>query len=263
MAREIQKKDNIDEAQKNSSQMYSIRIEVEFVDGEQAIPLTWKSESLDWKYVPSTDGSISIGTEHFGANMRVPDFSFGQYDAKNRKFKRNIERKTTSKASIVIVVESPHKHELTSREPLSNKNTREKFFANILAVCSVLGVHRSVDVVVVNPIQWQASLAALYVGKPPNGMAETVRNQVWRHIWDYVDEEGSPAQRDFLTRLNRFHPVSVINACTSSLSDRVSKALDEYNNVFRTTHPSSWPLPLRITRLSRPPKVESSRGQGD
>ena len=69
-------------------------------------------------------------------------------------------------------------------------------------------------IIISNPIQLQTSLHAIH-GEPIKGSGKTLRNNVWKTLWD---EEH--IKECFLARLTAYSPCLIINACTGKLTPR-------------------------------------------
>ena len=96
------------------------------------------------------------------------------------------------------------------------------------------------QVILMNPIQWQASLYDLY--KDASSMHRVLRDKIWKQIWLLP-----VVREDFIQRLNMYHPILIINACTGqnygdSLKSAVRKEIKEnyWNTIFPIGHPSTW-----------------------
>ena len=103
-------------------------------------------------------------------------------------------------------------------------------------------------IVISNPIQFQTSLHAIHQQKL-NGAWKTLRNNVWRTLWD--DEEGH-IKRCFRTRLDCYYPKVIINACTDKLKRHVNTFVQRWIaerrqaergqivHLYEIYHPSYW-----------------------
>ncbi|MBW4862959.1 MAG: hypothetical protein KZY55_06605 [Paeniclostridium sp.] len=90
--------------------------------------------------------------------------------------------------------------------------------------------------IICNPIQYQTSLY-MFHGMQLQDDYTTLRNQCWRKIW-----EEQSIKDDFKKRMDLYKPSLIINACTSSLQDYITKYLksNNYSNIYTTYHPSYW-----------------------
>ena len=122
---------------------------------------------------------------------------------------------------IVLLLESPHKHEYCRgiNDPIAP--ARGPTGDNI---CTYLGevleqieqqqvLECGDDVTISNPIQFQTSLSTIH-GRSLSGKGSSpwkrLRNAVWTTLW-----EENYIKQDFLLRLCHYNPKIIINACTS------------------------------------------------
>lgn len=90
-------------------------------------------------------------------------------------------------------------------------------------------------VIISNPIQFQANLLTIH-GQSTwnNSRMETLRNNVWKALWNEGSVEGcfGYIQLCFRARLNTYDPRLIINACTGDLQSLVT-------NFVRTELPTA------------------------
>lgn len=148
---------------------------------------------------------------------------------------------------IVIVLESPHVDEYTSdMQPISpaQANTGTKINSNIEDLLENINsrVHfkqnEVIEIALVNPIPLQTSLGTIH-NKRLKGKYSTLRNNVWRGIWENTDYK-----EDFINLINSLSPEDIIiNACTADLKNSVrqaiSKASNQNKNIVESYHPSA------------------------
>ena len=117
---------------------------------------------------------------------------------------------------------------------------------------------REFPLILCNPIQFQTSLwafhrisigqevARLLTGPKKVFTAGDIRNLVWMKLWEIKE-----AQQCFISRITKFHPALIINACTGSLRNKQSLKshvdqvlrdlpLDYSYLLCHTGHPSYW-----------------------
>ena len=135
--------------------------------------------------------------------------------------------------SIVLLLESPHKYEYQPGNincPIApaNGTTGENIHRCLSTVLSgIRAKHievrpseselllRGRHVIISNPIQYQTSLHAIHGQSVQDSPWDTLRNNVWKTLWN--DEDGHVKQC-FLGRLNTYNPSLIINACTGALT---------------------------------------------
>ncbi len=150
--------------------------------------------------------------------------------------------------TLVIILESPHKEEYCGNcldQPIApaQGNTGSN-------LCGWLDrVHHSdpylrdhvrdqTRIIISNPVQYQASLAAILClrGKKP------ITIPVWRKLW-----ECEMIKNDFIRRMVNYQPDFIINVCTSDISENVKCFLQEKRSclpdqakTYKVHHPSVW-----------------------
>ncbi len=158
-----------------------------------------------------------------------------------------------SQKSIVLILESPHKYEYTAfMNPLvpangstgsqivgyrKDKRTRHIEWIVEQFTESFAELNSRYPLVLCNPIQYQTSLNYLLGGK----LNKAIRNDVWKQIWKIPAVE-----KDFISRLIKYNPALIINACTSPVSAQIEEcvlgrcSLDADIYYCSSYHPSSW-----------------------
>lgn len=161
------------------------------------------------------------------------------------------EEPPSGQVGIAVILESPHESEYdpvsyAPLAPLNNLDSRCKFLrriGDILNRIAELGVTiPQGDVVLCNPVPYQASLARLYRVRRPYPL-EQITQEVWRNIYSI-----HAVRTDFRVRLAcHYRPALIINACTSRLQNRVHSTLKAlvsggYLNadLARAFHPAAW-----------------------
>jgi hypothetical protein len=162
--------------------------------------------------------------------------------------------------TIVVLLESPHRDEYTRDDsrfkPIApaQGDTGTRFRKRLPDVINEAWKQLKVthklastySIILANPIQWQASLARYYSEE----LKKSVRNRVWKCLWNYKDGEDLIVQRYFKDRLREYKPRLIINACTANLSSNIDSyflrskesqdSILDNCRVVRTYHPSSW-----------------------
>ena len=155
--------------------------------------------------------------------------------------------------SIVLLLESPHKEEygenLTDRR--APAASRSGTGGNIDRCLDTVLMHIQLEtgliaprchVVISNPVQFQTSLHAALRDEHRKKLNKKLRDNVWLTLWaePYI-------QQCFRSRLGRYHPKMIINACTSNLKPCVTSCVEEWNHgrnpvvpLYEVPHPASW-----------------------
>jgi hypothetical protein len=198
-----------------------------------------------WNYVRPREEQVKVfGTEHFGFDKRIEDMTVGRFRPRKLKLERRSQQPPQSTNTVVVVLESPHKEEYERREPLVR--SRECLMRNVALLCGFY-LSQEADVILCNPIQWQASLANYYEfngAEIHQDLLETVRKNVWEHLWDHREKKRYPARDDFMNRLRGYRPRLIINACTAKLHHHVKTELRKIRmgKVVNVLHPSCWEM---------------------
>lgn len=166
---------------------------------------------------------------------------------------RQLPQQVQEVASIVLLLESPHRYEYTYhdggidsvRAPACGPSG-----SNIdLCLGTVLSrveeqelINVGSHVIISNPIQFQTSLYAVHRRPLSKDCWRDLRDNVWLTLWG---EEN--IRQDFLNRLGRYNPGLIINACTQHLKPCVQSAIGAWANamnrvvpLYEVEHPASW-----------------------
>ena len=161
---------------------------------------------------------------------------------------RRIADGTNYASTIIVVLESPHRHEYADRD----------LARPIAPACGVTGIklqdvlldmlidndaeiRENARVIISNPVPFQTSLDSLYDRTRVNPYTrEKVRDEVWTALWLF-----DPIRRNFLDRIRAYAPYLAINACTAACSQAVSVAISQLGvgQLYESDHPSkpgSW-----------------------
>lgn len=203
------------------------------------------------------NGAVIIPADQFAYGKKVADVRRWRYAA-GEPLRRLEKGEPPLETVVALILESPHLHEYSPEfqplEPLMNprSNTRVvKYLPGMLKhqahLAAVLGRPEfrlpAADIVLVNPVPYQASLVRLWRPEYRNQMLSSVRNNTWNAIWNAVYAGQRLYQEDYLNRLRALHPTLVINACTAGLKDQVTALLrqrTDYPVVEATKHPAYW-----------------------
>lgn len=226
-------------------------------------------------YVRKENGNVVV-TGMFGSRNIVPDvyrYDIRRCQSRFALFEHNVEvsRRKHNKFNdrppindgddtLVVVVESPHRSEYYNDDlssPIAaaqGDNSGDTGYGihhhlaeivNKIAddVTNMGDVYR---VIIANPIRWQTSLSSLHQNSPWNSPWTELRDAVCSALWNLA-----AVRCDFLTRLCKYNPSIVVNACTGgSGDDGFNAEVDQFllcNNIIsdenrrpRTPHPCVW-----------------------
>lgn len=152
--------------------------------------------------------------------------------------------------SVVLIIESPHKDEYDQYfNPISvaqgaTGRKIEKY------ICPILSSGKgetlpdgNYDVIISNPVQFQASLFQLHHQPLNIGEVATVRNKVWKAIYEKEKD-------NFLQRIKGYRPVLLLNGCTAELKPIITQSIlewrrsrnmrDKIDIAVATQHPCIW-----------------------
>ncbi|RYD85558.1 MAG: hypothetical protein EOP84_02120 [Verrucomicrobiaceae bacterium] len=225
--------------------LITIKIAAEFVAGVSTQLADLKVTAPAWNYVQPRRRRVKVfGAEHFGFDKRIEDMTVGRFHPGQLELEGCTQQPPQSVNTVVVVLESPHKEEYARREPLVR--SRDRLMRNVALLCGFY-LSQEADVILCNPIQWQASLANYYefIGKEePQDLLKTVRRNVWEHLWEHCENNRYPARDDFMGRVRSYHPRLVINACTAELRHHIKNQLCQLGMVpvVDAVHPSCWSL---------------------
>lgn len=178
------------------------------------------------------------------------------------------DQRSTYTKTIVIVLESPHKEEYLHNDifnpiaPAQGATGRnvQKYLHCVLhswpGLCDEL--EQGTRIVLSNPVQIQASLAS----KISSSDWRKVRDVVWTAMWN-----DQSVRNDFESRLERYSPDFIINACTHNAGCNCQQCPEntecKKNKVrtflegrfgapkYEVAHPSSWQCSPAHRRLYR------------
>lgn len=167
-------------------------------------------------------------------------------------------RPTPGMGAIVVVLESPHEDEYDYSggqfrpiEPLADESSNKRLRCHMVrlalaaAAAKQVQLRDDVDIVLVNPIQFQTSIHRLVRlnGGGKGRLRASIRNATWRGMWNHQQDSSYPFQVDFANRLIPLQPCLVINACTCALREDMLTFFGGYPHlpmVEVTNHPSVW-----------------------
>ena len=155
--------------------------------------------------------------------------------SQNTKFITNV---VTS--PIVIVLESPHRHEYINGVPVGPaQNTTGTLFKNKFdALISKSVVFNTIstgyhDVIMLNSVQYQCSLGHAL----KTNANKCLRDQIWNNCFQ------NGCSQDITDRISAIKPVCVINLCTKgfiNLQLILHTQISQFANYTYGTHPSTW-----------------------
>lgn len=195
-------------------------------------------------------------SDAFGQDNRVHDDDRYRIDHNSQSPLQYCEPCAPFERALAIILESPHRLEYRNnrinqpRAPAqgpSGYNIRDCLMC-VIRNCDHLrlSIRRRTRVILVNPIQFQCSLVSV-IG--PSSWKGT-RDAVWKALWDQPLIRG-----EFKSRLERYRPDFIINACTHDLSCRCCPnvgekcrkqkvhdfLLEEFSaHLYSTSHPTAW-----------------------
>ena len=228
-------------------------------------------------YVREENGNVVV-TGIFGSRNIVPDvyrYDIRRCQSEFMLFEHSVEanRRMHNKYNdrppindgadtLVVVIESPNRSEYYSND-LSSPIAAAQ--GNISGYTGY-GIHHHLAeivneiaddvtegdvyrVIIANPIRWQTSLSSLHENSSRNSPWKEFRDAIWSALWSMA-----AVRCDFLTRLCKYNPSIVLNACTGGSGDDGCNAeVDQFllcNNVIpdenrrpRTPHPAVWHQP--------------------
>lgn len=233
-------------------------------------------------YVREESGNVVV-TGMFGSRNIVPDvyrydirrcqseFTLFEHSVEvNRRKHNNYNDRppiNDGADTLVVVVESPHRSEYYNDDLYSPIAAAQgdtgcgihHHLADIVKLITddVTDMGSVYRVIIANPIRWQTSLSSLHEKSPWNSPWKELRDAVCRALWNLA-----AVRCDFLTRLCKYNPSIVVNACTGgSGDDGFNAEVDQFllcNNVIpdesrrpRTPHPCVWNQERRRIIYSR------------
>jgi len=153
-----------------------------------------------------------------------------------------ISYRDINKKTILIVIESPHKEEYTKQfeviAPAQGKTGKkiEKFLCKILENNSIKLEDEEYNIVICNPVQFQASLYYLHKETLKETPSKSIRDKIWTAIFEKEEQ-------NFKKRLLLYNPYLTINACTAKLKNKISESIQDCLNnslYIANTHPCMW-----------------------
>jgi hypothetical protein len=172
------------------------------------------------------------------------------------KFNDRDIKKDDNIASIVLLLESPHKDEYSEDfKPIGPAQglTGDKIDSMLLKIMNLNFDEFKLDekkyrIILMNPVPYQTSLNYLFKNKSEK-INKSVRNKVWKKLWENIE-----LQDEFKNQISDLKPELIFNACTSELKPNISKFLKTIESlnktiIFEINHPSSWNIP-EIKKLS-------------
>ncbi len=192
------------------------------------------------------DDFLWLPDDQFSAHRRVPDDQHPRFVWKDGGLYPGPTRAPRS-GGIIVLVESPHKDEFQDggrgealgplRRKLTNSHLKKHLPGLLDEAARRLDIGlREVDVVVVNSVQYQASLAACY-RTPRTPLLKDLRNDTWRALF-----RKRPIRDDLACRIQKLKPVLILVAATRDVQPCVGSFVagtgSRYLEVDR--HPSGW-----------------------
>lgn len=157
--------------------------------------------------------------------------------------------------SIVLIIESPHRHEYDYDEGFKPKGPAQgptgkkihELLCEMLQRANVLDLPvGDYDLLIVNPVQFQASLHRLH-GKSLNGnsVVQGLRDRSWRAIYKLE-------RQNFLKRMNRYRPYAVLMACTNELQEDLRSEVVQWARSWQKFVPRVPARPLLFEFSAHP-----------
>lgn len=167
---------------------------------------------------------------------KVNDCERGIYICTNSQWHQvdSCAKKSLNAKKLAILIESPHKNEFDAIfNPLLplNGSGCKRFSAKILNKLASWFNGKNVscvEVLLINPVQYQASLYHFLNDKISynlsgyNGnyskIGHDMRNQVWEFLFETCD-----LKEDFLNRIRKYAPDYIVNCCTGDIRNSYKK----------------------------------------
>lgn len=160
--------------------------------------------------------------------------------------------------SLILLLESPHKDEYTKDglfRPIAPAmgQTGDKIDAYLEGLTNEflgrsLWKENRINVILCNPVQFQASVFEIHKKPLQNPTIKGIRNKLWKDLFDHGEREL------FLKRLKSYNPTAIINACTKDLKNSISDVLStEYRKItyVANRHPCFWHMKTNFSLLSK------------
>jgi hypothetical protein len=177
--------------------------------------------------------AVTLPADQFHYTKRVPDELRFVY-AGGRLHPVTVPRPVRP-GCVAVAAESPHLHEYTPAfqpiGPLQNPRTKTRIQKYLPGLLQQAQVPDDVDVVLVNPIQYQTSLVRLWQPAAQSTMLGQVRNTIWKGLWAAAVGGARVFQQDFLARMSAYQPSLTINACTAELKPLVDALFTETSPI--------------------------------
>lgn len=204
----------------------------------------------------------------FGQDNRVHDDDRYRIDHNSQSPLQYCEPCASFERTLAIILESPHRLEYRNNrinQPRAPAQGQTGYNIRDYLMCVIrncdhlrLSIPRRTRVVLVNPIQFQCSLVSVVgpsrrremTGKEKERFWKGTRDVVWKALWDQPLIRG-----EFRSRLARYRPDFIINACTHDLSCRCCPnvgeecrkqkvhdfLLEKFSaHLYSTNHPAAW-----------------------
>jgi hypothetical protein len=165
-------------------------------------------------------------------------------------------REPCERPSIALLIESPHRHEYDyengfkpvgpAQGPTGNKI--DELLCKLLQDNGALGLPATeYDLLIVNPVQFQASLHRLHRKKlNGNSVVQRLRNHSWRALY-------ALEWLDFWLRMDSYQPCAVLMACTKKLQKDLRRELVEWVSCWQEGNPQ-WPARPLLFEFSQHPQ---------
>ncbi|MBC1501594.1 hypothetical protein HB943_13385 [Listeria weihenstephanensis] len=241
---------------------YKVKIWINGVEKELETKIKINLEEIPSeasKYYSEENGMICINEKFFDDSRKVPPDSRFIIDIDCKGVITNAKIGDSNpklNKYIFLVLESPHRDEytwksecLTPSKPAqgtTGMRIEENLEYVLMAINPKLGNSLEVgkyEVILINPVPFQASLGSLYTGE----IQGELRNEIWTLLW-----KDTKCKDEFLgTIAKKQQDVKlIINSCTIQLQKHVQQALTEPNKgyqIVKMRHPSQWNLGIDFT----------------
>ena len=207
------------------------------------------------------EGRDIVIDDAFGPGNRVFDEDRYRIDHNSQSPLQHCDPCAPFERTLVIVLESPHESEYRNNridQPLGPAKGRTGDNIRDYLMCVIrscdhlrLRIRHITRVIVVNPIQFQCSLASIM--KQERKSWRKTRDLVWRALWSQQS-----IRDDFRNRLESYNADFIINACTHDVGcnprcpggdpecrkQKVHDFLAERfsAHIYDVAHPSAWTI---------------------
>lgn len=239
--------------------MHNLVFNVELYDGN-TIPIDIELTKIEYdilndsssNFIQTNGDKIEIADSFFSKNSIVKDeIRYKVNVQKDSIVKEQVNKllKEIDLRTIVLLLESPHNSEYLIKDgvliPIGPARGDGKAETGGAIKEYIFDVLKKVDLgngeyylIIVNPIQYQTSLVSIH-GKSLKGEMKVLRNIIWRNIW-----VNKLVRDNFVSRINSYNPIRIINACTEELQAYIDieLMLNNYKCItYKTKHPSiNW-----------------------